>query len=111
MVDKHNENDNQTALYNDWVKHSIEEYGVLDLPAEEALTSILPEAEKKKTTRVDKALQKLKEDRQREEEIATQQRRERASQKSAMKNKISMISSVHVTEQDDESKSEAQSEH
>jgi len=85
MVDKHNENDNQTALYNDWVKHSIEEYGVLDLPSEEALTAILPEAEKKKTTRVDIALRKLKEDRQREEEIAVQQRRERANQKSQMK--------------------------
>ena len=81
------------------------------MPAEEAITSILPEAEKKKTTRVDKALQKLKEDRQREEELAAQQRRERASQKSAMKNKISMISSVPVADQDDESKSEAQSEH
>ena len=111
LVDKHDEHENQRVLYNDWVSNSIQEYGVLDLPSEKDLTAILPETEKKTTTRVDGALRKLKEDMIREEAITLAERRERASMKSQMKNKINLITSNNVTEQDEEDRSEVESEH
>ena len=55
LLDKHEENDFQKASYRDWVDKSIEEFGRLDLPPEE-LDMILPEAQKKKLTRVEIAL-------------------------------------------------------
>ena len=88
LLDEHDENDNQRVNYREWVGQSVAEFGKLDLPPEQ-LDMILPEAQKKKTTRVDIALQKLAEEKK-QEEI---KKRERASTKISAQ-RITVISSV-----------------
>lgn len=101
LLDEHEDHEYQRIRYRDWVADSVKEFGRLDLPPEEIQDTLLPEAKKKATTRVEIALQKLAEEKKREEAQLEAQRKERASFK--QNNAIKVISSNVPAEETDKS--------
>ena len=62
LLDKHDETRDQQQRYQEWVQKSLDDYGRLDLPSNDVEKLILPEVPVKQMSRVEKALNRIKEE-------------------------------------------------
>ena len=66
LLEEHAEHTKQTERYNQWVESSLEEYGRLDLPDQSQVEQVLQQSarpsKKLKVSRIDKALEKMREE-------------------------------------------------